>query len=107
MWPGSADKHVSLIYGRAVKWLLRAVNIRPVSFWRQLHRSGEEEDKKASFVEKRIFKLVGSLPSDSWFWFAVVIEFIFSAQKSTLKKYSINERIIALKTKVRYHTRAH
>lgn len=46
VWPGAADKHVSLIYGAAVKWLLRVVNIRPVSFWRQLHRAGEEKGQE-------------------------------------------------------------
>lgn len=56
MWP--ADKHVSLIYAGAVKWLLRVVTIRLVAFWRQLHRAGEDkgrEDGEECFVEKRIF----------------------------------------------------
>lgn len=89
MWAGTADKHVPLIYGGAVEWLLRVVNIRLVSFWRQLHSAGEEkgqEDRKTSFVEMKISKLVQSLGSDSnWFWFAIVIKLILSAQKPTLK----------------------
>ena len=52
MWPGTADKYVSLIYGGAVKWLLRVINTKLVSFWRQCHRAGKEVRAGHAFLSR-------------------------------------------------------
>lgn len=60
MWPGTADKYVPLIYGKAVKWLLRVVNIKLISFWRQCHaeEKGVKKTRMPLFDEKGVSKEV-------------------------------------------------